>query len=58
MVIVVDAPARQTLTYQMVGPDELQNAVALNAGLFNGSRVIGPAFAGLVIALVEPAPAS
>ena len=52
MVIVVDAPARQTLTYQMVGPDELQNAVALNAGLFNGSRVIGPAFAGLVIALV------
>jgi MFS family permease len=52
MVIVVDAPARQTLTYQMVGPDELQNAVALNAGLFNGSRVIGPAFAGLIIALV------
>jgi MFS family permease len=36
----------------MVGPRELPNAVALNAGLFNGSRVIGPAIAGLVIAAV------
>ena len=34
----------------MVGPRELPNAVALNAGLFNGSRVIGPAIAGVVIA--------
>jgi MFS family permease len=51
-VLVVDAPARQTLTYQMVGPAELQNAVALNSGLFNGSRVIGPAIAGLVIAVI------
>jgi MFS family permease len=34
----------------MVGPRELPNAVALNAGLFNGSRIIGPAIAGLVIA--------
>ena len=52
MILVVDAPARQTLTYQMVGPGELQNAVALNSGLFNGSRVIGPAIAGLLIAVV------
>ena len=51
-ILVVDAPARQTLTYQMVGPAELQNAVALNSGLFNGSRVVGPAIAGLVIAVV------
>jgi MFS family permease len=36
----------------MVGPRELPNAVALNSGLFNGSRVIGPAIAGLVIAAV------
>ena len=35
----------------MVGPRELPNAVALNAGLFNASRVIGPAIAGLVIAV-------
>ena len=52
LVLVFDAPGRQTLTFQMVGRDELQNAVALNSGLFNGSRVIGPALAGLVIALV------
>jgi predicted MFS family arabinose efflux permease len=36
----------------MVGPRELPNAVALNSGLFNGSRIIGPAIAGLVIAAV------
>ena len=52
LVLVFDAPGRQTLTFQMVGPKELQNAVALNSGLFNGSRVIGPAIAGVVIALV------
>jgi MFS family permease len=48
--LAFDAPGRQSLTYQMVGPRELPNAVALNAGLFNGSRVIGPAIAGVVIA--------
>jgi MFS family permease len=49
--LAFDAPGRQSLTYQMVGPHSLPNAVALNAGLFNGSRVIGPAIAGVVIAL-------
>jgi MFS family permease len=48
--LAFDAPGRQSLTYQMVGPKELPNAVALNTGLFNGSRIIGPAIAGLVIA--------
>ena len=48
--IVFDAPGRHALTFQMVGRDELPNAVALNASLFNGSRVIGPALAGVVIA--------
>ncbi len=48
--LAFDAPGRQSLTYQMVGPHSLPNAVALNAGLFNGSRVIGPAIAGVVIA--------
>jgi MFS family permease len=52
LILVFDAPGRQTLTFQMVGPDELQNAVALNSGLFNASRVIGPAIAGLLIAAV------
>jgi MFS family permease len=48
--LAFDAPSRQSLTYQMVGPRELPNAVALNTGLFNGSRIVGPAIAGLVIA--------
>jgi MFS family permease len=48
--LAFDAPGRQSLTYQMVGPRELPNAVALNTGLFNGSRIIGPAIAGLIIA--------
>ena len=48
--LAFDAPGRQSLTYQMVGRASLPNAVALNAGLFNGSRVIGPAIAGVVIA--------
>jgi MFS family permease len=48
--IVFDAPARHALTFQMVGRDELSNAVALNASLFNASRVVGPALAGVLIA--------
>jgi MFS family permease len=48
--LVFDHPARQQLTFQMVGRDELPNAVALNSGLFNGTRVIGPALGGAVIA--------
>ena len=48
--LVFDAPGRQALTYQLVGPAELPNAVALNSSLFNGSRVVGPAVGGLVIA--------
>ena len=48
--LAFDAPGRQSLTYQMVGPRELPNAVALNTGLFNGSRIIGPAIAGVIIA--------
>jgi MFS family permease len=50
--LVLDAPGRQTLTFQMVGPGELPNAVALNSGLLNASRVIGPAIAGILIAAV------
>ncbi len=50
-VLVLDAPARQALTYRMVGPRELPNAVALNSSLFNGARVLGPALGGAVVAL-------
>jgi MFS family permease len=48
--LAFDAPGRQSLTFQMVGPRELPNAVALNASIFNGSRVVGPAIAGVIIA--------
>jgi MFS family permease len=48
--LVFDAPGRQALTFQMVGRDELPNAVALNASMFNASRVVGPAAAGVIIA--------
>jgi len=50
--LVFDAPGRHALTFQMVGRGELQNAVALNASLFNASRVVGPAAAGVIIAAV------
>jgi MFS family permease len=49
-VLVLDAPARQGLTFQMVGRDELPNAIALNSTLFNLGRVVGPAIAGAMIA--------
>ena len=53
-VLVFDAPARQAFTYQMVGPAELPNAVALNSSLFNAARVVGPAFGGVIVAVFGP----
>jgi MFS family permease len=50
--LVFDAPGRHALTFQLVGREELSNAVALNSSLFNASRVIGPSIAGVVIAAV------
>jgi len=50
VVQVFDAPGRQALTYQLVGSNELPNAIALNSTVFNMSRVVGPALAGVVIA--------
>jgi MFS family permease len=50
--LVLDAPARQSLTFQMVGRSELPNAVALNSSLFNLGRIAGPALGGVVIAAV------
>jgi MFS family permease len=49
-VLIVDTPVRQAFTIQMVGRSELPNAIALNSSLFNGSRVFGPAIAGVLIA--------
>lgn len=47
-----DIPARQSFVVEMVGKDDLMNAIALNSSLFNGTRVIGPALAGLLIGLI------
>jgi len=44
-----DAPARQSFVSEMVGPDDLTNAVGLNSATFNTARIIGPAIAGLMI---------
>ena len=45
-----DVPARQAFVNEMVGPERLVNAVALNSAAFNLARMIGPALAGLLIA--------
>src|SRR4030095_6786749 len=52
-----DMPARQSFVSEMVGPDRVANAVGLNSASFNTARVIGPAAAGLLIAVVGIAPA-
>jgi MFS family permease len=44
-------PIRQSFLLEMVGPDELRNAVSLNSTMVNAARAVGPAVAGLVIAL-------
>ncbi|WP_326722338.1 MFS transporter [Streptomyces sp. NBC_00243] len=49
LVTVVDNPARQSFVSEMVGPDQLQNAVSLNSANFQSARLIGPAVAGLLI---------
>jgi MFS family permease len=53
---VIDTPVRQSFVVEMVGPDDLPNAVSLNSATFNASRIIGPALAGLAISHVGTAP--
>src|SRR6266496_2910052 len=48
LVLVLDVPSRQQLTYRMVGREALPNAIALNSSLFNASRIFGPSVAGMV----------
>ena len=48
-----DAPARQSFVSEMVGPDDLSNAVGLNSASFNAARLAGPAIAGLLIGAVR-----
>jgi MFS family permease len=52
LVATIDNPIRQTFVLEMVGPENLSNAVTLNSVMLNGARIIGPAIAGLLIATV------
>ncbi len=45
-----DIPGRQSFLVDMVGREDLMNAIALNSSMFNGARVIGPAVAGVLVA--------
>ena len=47
-----DVPARQSFLIEMVGRQDLMNAIALNSSVFNAAAVIGPSIAGLIIAAV------
>jgi len=48
-----DVPIRQAFLVQMVGKEDLPNAIALNSSMFNGARVVGPAIAGFAIAWIH-----
>lgn len=50
-----DGPARQAFVVEMVGREDLSNAIALNSMTFNSGRIIGPAIGGLVLVLVGAA---
>lgn len=56
MVNVFDNPTRQTFYIELVGPDNLRNAITLYSTLVNLARIIGPAIAGALIATVGLAP--
>src|SRR5437899_2341450 len=47
-----DGPIRQAFVVEMVGRDDLMNAIALNSSMMNGARIIGPAVAGVLVAAV------
>ena len=47
-----DIPARQAFLVDMVGKEDLMNAIALNSSMFNGARIIGPAVAGILVARI------
>jgi MFS family permease len=47
-----DVPARQAFLIEMVGREDLLNAIALNSSMFNGARVAGPAIAGILVAWI------
>ena len=55
VVSAFDIPIRQSFVVEMVGRDDLMNAIALNSSMMNGARIIGPAVAGVLVAAVGEA---
>src|SRR5262249_8311338 len=51
-----DLPTRQSFIVEMVGPEDLPSAIAMNASIFNAARVVGPAVAGMLVATIGEAP--
>jgi MFS family permease len=49
IVNAIDMPARQSFIIEMVGKEDLMNAIAMNSSIFNAARAVGPAIAGLLI---------
>ncbi len=53
--VTFELPSRQVFFFELVGTENLSNAIALNSGLFNATRVVGPALAGVSLALLGAA---
>ena len=53
--VTFELPSRQVFFFELVGPENLSNAIALNSGLFNATRVVGPALAGVGLSLLGAA---
>lgn len=56
IVTAVDMPTRQSFYLEMVGPDDLTNAMSLSTATFTGTRIVGPVIAGAMISTVGTAP--
>ena len=52
LVSAIDSPVRQSFVVEMVGPQDLTNAVGLNSTIFNSARILGPAVAGVMITAI------
>jgi MFS family permease len=53
--VTFELPSRQVFFFDLVGPENLSNAIALNSGLFNATRVVGPALAGVGLSMLGAA---
>ena len=53
--VTFELPSRQVFFFELVGPENLSNAIALNSGLFNATRVVGPALAGVGLSMLGAA---